>query len=82
MRCLSERVARYVWREDSDVEFYSAPEMLGERLFAEYEAKLALLFPVGDYDDSYDDFPMWEAIRVTSRVKRDARFISKRKEVK
>lgn len=97
MRTLDQRVAPFDWCElESNTEYYSLPRSVeSEQLAREYNAMLELLFPDGDYDDSYDHLPMWEASRVpaqpwgdredkrlTIKTKRNAKFPSKTKENK
>lgn len=96
MRTLDQRVAPFDWCElESNTEYYSLPRSVeSEQLAREYNAMLELLFPDGDYDDTYD-LPKWQAMRVDGyphyntwdrrvsvKTKRNAKFSSKTKENK
>jgi hypothetical protein len=95
---LNIRVAPFDWGElEHDTEYYVFPHRhCGDQMLNEYTKKLELLFPNGDYDDSYDHLPKWEALRVDGhdkhhdkwdkrvsvKTKRNGNFISKKKENK
>lgn len=100
MRTLDQRVAPFDWGELKDATEFVQPYLtigvFTEQILKEYNSKLELLFPNGDYDDSYDHLPKWEALRVDGhdkhhdkwdkrvsvKTKRNGNFISKKKENK
>lgn len=98
MRTIQERLAPFDRRElERDTEFVHPWDAWCEsRLKDAYEQMLEVLFPDGDYDDTYDCFPAWEAKRLPKGcgyfdrkdrrssvvTKRNSKFISKTKENK
>ena len=99
MATIQERLAPFDWSELKDATEFVQPYLtigvFTEQMLKEYNDKLELLFPNGDYDDTYD-LPMWEAMRVEQhrehhstwdrrfsvKTKRNGKFISKTKENK
>lgn len=98
-RTVQERLAPFDWSELKDATEFVQPYLtigvFTEQILKEYNDKLELLFPNGDYDDTYDHLPKWEASRVpaqpwgdredkrlTVKTKRNAKFPSKPKENK
>ena len=98
MATIQERLAPFDWSELKDATEFVQPYLtigvFTEQMLKEYNDKLELLFPNGDYDDSYD-LPMWQAMRVDGyphyntwdrrvsvKTKRNAKFTSKKKENK